>query len=387
VSIIIPVRNRAVLLAQTLESLRRQSYENWEAIVVDDRSTDDTYKTAGAWAALDDRIRAIERPHRYRRGAPVCRNLGVAASRGQYVVFLDSDDLLAPECLEYRVRVMDDDPSLDFAVFMAALFRDRPGDLCLLWNRYTFEDDLDRMIRMDVPWGPHCPIWRRRALLRVGPWDERALSWQDWEFHVRALCRGLKYRKVERVDCYYRRSLHGIEQISKGNTRGLHLGSHERTLAKVTHMLRNSGRLDERRRDFLSGVYFQVARWYVADKRLGHALRLWTSCCRAGLTSWERYLHGVRHLCRNRLGPSVRAWISGRQLGAVSMRTCFRGLYYMGAIRGVGRRWVDLSEFERCPAEDVLLLERLPNTFLKATAGSCVNSPAERHRGAGDNLG
>src|SRR5579885_2097317 len=103
VSVIIPVKNRAELITEALESLTKQTHRNWEAIVVDDHSTDGTFGKLETWARLDSRIKVYVRRGR-RGGAPVCRNQGFAVAQGLYVIFLDSDDLLQPWCLQQRVQ-------------------------------------------------------------------------------------------------------------------------------------------------------------------------------------------------------------------------------------------------------------------------------------------
>jgi glycosyltransferase involved in cell wall biosynthesis len=203
VSIVIPTKNRSDLLRQALDSLRAQTYPNWEALIVDDGSTDDTPKVLAEIAAADPRFRPLRNPGP-RHGASASRNFGERAAAGKYVIFLDSDDALAPSCLERRVQVMEEEPALDFAVFPTRVFLEKFGDSAVLWNIFTAESDLDRFLRLDVPWQTAGPIWRKASLARVGPWDERIRSWQDWEFHIRALLVGSRYRRVPEPDSYWR---------------------------------------------------------------------------------------------------------------------------------------------------------------------------------------
>ncbi|MDQ3809566.1 MAG: glycosyltransferase, partial [Chloroflexota bacterium] len=100
VSVIIPTYNRAAYLREAVASVRAQTYATWELIVVDDGSTDDT------WAYLsslrEHRLRVIAQAH---CGNPASlRNVGLRAARGEYIAFLDSDDLWAPEKLETQLR-------------------------------------------------------------------------------------------------------------------------------------------------------------------------------------------------------------------------------------------------------------------------------------------
>jgi glycosyltransferase involved in cell wall biosynthesis len=125
VSVVIPIKGRPQLFELTAQSLVKQNYSHWEAIVVDDGSSASEYKRIAEIAGCDQRIRMIKNPGP-RHGASACRNAGLAASCGEYIVFLDGDDALAPTCLQRRVEVMKSNPKIDFAVFPTSLFRTYP---------------------------------------------------------------------------------------------------------------------------------------------------------------------------------------------------------------------------------------------------------------------
>jgi len=115
VSIIIPSYNRALFVSETLDSVISQTYQNWECIVVDDGSTDETKAIVKRYVELDERVMLYDRNIEMRpKGACACRNQGADLSVGRYLVFLDTDDLLEPFCLEQRVKVMEGNVGLDF---------------------------------------------------------------------------------------------------------------------------------------------------------------------------------------------------------------------------------------------------------------------------------
>ena len=277
VSIIIPTKNRCLLLTETIASIRQQSYENWEAIVVDDGSIDDTPKRIADLSKTEPRLKFVRRSGET-TGAPVCRNQGAALATGDYTIFLDSDDCLASFCLSNRVRVMEKHPELDFGVFPCQLFNQQPGDVPLLWNTNTLENDLDRFLSLDAPWGTASPIWKKEALNRLRNWDESLLRWQDWDFHVRALIEGLNYQKfVEPPDCFWRMPTSRQTIASKGYTPE-HIRSNEKVLIKTYQMLLQNQLLNEPRRRLLTGLYFILAnRWIVAGARV-EAIKIWSYC-------------------------------------------------------------------------------------------------------------
>jgi len=200
-----------VLLAEAVASVARQTSADWELIVVDDGSNDGSLEWLDEISAREPRIRPLKRP-RPPSGAPTCRNVGAQQARGRYLVFLDSDDVLAPHCLSQRARYLDDHPRLYLAVFPMLLFEHEPWDLGLLWNVWHRSPcvescDLQRfLVGEDPPWQTSMPIWRKAAFQRLGAWDEGASSLQDWELHVRALIASCRYERVAAPpDCCGRR--------------------------------------------------------------------------------------------------------------------------------------------------------------------------------------
>ena len=103
VSIIIPTYNRAHLIGETLDSVLAQTYQNWECIVVDDGSTDDTDALMAEYLAKDSRFRYYHRPKDRLPGGNAARNYGFEQSRGEYIQWFDSDDLMMPEKLDKAI--------------------------------------------------------------------------------------------------------------------------------------------------------------------------------------------------------------------------------------------------------------------------------------------
>src|ERR1043165_1519732 len=122
VSVIVPAYNYARYLHDALASVRDQTYQAWECIVVDDASTDDTAKVAAEWAKADGRIRVVG--HLMNKGLPAARNSGVAESRGALLQFLDADDRLLTEKLVRHVRFLEEHPETGVVYSEAGFFRD-----------------------------------------------------------------------------------------------------------------------------------------------------------------------------------------------------------------------------------------------------------------------
>ena len=120
VSIIIPTYNRANFLRETLNSILTQTYKNWECIVVDDRSTDNTNQIVSNYIEQDERFKFYVRPCNRLRGGNAARNYGFEKSQGDYIQWFDSDDIMFPDYLQKRMDVFNDNSRVDivFAAFI-----------------------------------------------------------------------------------------------------------------------------------------------------------------------------------------------------------------------------------------------------------------------------
>lgn len=254
VSIIIPLFNREDLIGHTLNSLISQSYHNWEAIVVDDGSSDESEKVIRNFIKNDNRFKFYNR-NRLPKGAPTCRNIGVEKAAGDFIIFLDSDDLLAPFCLQQRVEHMQKNPSLKFAVFMGQLFNKTVGDSDKLINIPTKEDDLIRFLKQDTPWLICNPIWRRSAL-QQHHWREDLACFQDYLFHTEALLMNFPYHYVPaQPDCFWRRGDYGA--ISSSNKSLTQIISIKKVVDYLTQILETQSRL-ENYRSLVQSSYVDV---------------------------------------------------------------------------------------------------------------------------------
>jgi glycosyltransferase involved in cell wall biosynthesis len=106
VSVIIPTYNRADLVQQALASVKAQTYRDFEIVVVDDGGTDGTFEVLSAWRE----IRVLR--HAGRRGVSAARNTGIIAARGEWLAFLDSDDLWLPDKLARQISLLEGQPEL-----------------------------------------------------------------------------------------------------------------------------------------------------------------------------------------------------------------------------------------------------------------------------------
>ena len=167
-----------------MASLQAQEDPGWEAVIVDDGSTDGSWEILARAAREDLRIRLFRREGET-KGAGTCRNEAVEHARSDILVFLDTDDLAAPHCAAQRSREMERRPTDDFVIFPVTIFRGypRPGD------RRWAEDDgralLLRQFRQEGICQGTGPAFRREAFRRAGGWDASLAIWQDIDLFFR----------------------------------------------------------------------------------------------------------------------------------------------------------------------------------------------------------
>ncbi|HOC57423.1 MAG TPA: glycosyltransferase family A protein [Verrucomicrobiota bacterium] len=206
VSLITPHFERPELLRETLGSVRASTFADWECLVVDDGSSAAVWDRVQAMAD-GARIRALRRESGL-KGPSACRNLGLRQALGDYVMFLDADDLLAPWCLEQRLAAARAQPEAALWVFPVLLFTRTPGDSDQYWNTMDpARDDLERFLRSDGPWCVSSALWRREALRTIGGFNEAVCYGDDCHLHLRALLAGLQVRQFPQAlpDVFIRR--------------------------------------------------------------------------------------------------------------------------------------------------------------------------------------
>jgi glycosyltransferase involved in cell wall biosynthesis len=168
ISVIIPTFNRGNLIGETIESILRQTCSDWEMIVVDDGSEDNTADVVGRFTKADSRIKFIVRPSTRPKGANSCRNVGLEVTTAQYVKWLDSDDVLDPECLQQQVdRISTGD--FDVCFCQTRYFKSINGTHTVVpdrvWGRMTASGDIfEAHVQVGVRWASCAGLWRRSFL-------------------------------------------------------------------------------------------------------------------------------------------------------------------------------------------------------------------------------
>lgn len=176
VSVIIPTYNRAEMVAEAIRSVLAQTYTDYEVIVVDDGSTDDTRRVVTSFGSP---VRYVSQEN---KGRSVARNRGIELAAGRYIAFLDSDDLFLPTKLATQVRCLEQHPEAGLA-YSSALTIDEHGNELPMIYRATLSGLIYEPLLFKAPVA--CPIAtptvmvRAAALAEVGGFDERMEMAED----------------------------------------------------------------------------------------------------------------------------------------------------------------------------------------------------------------
>ncbi|MBN2503046.1 MAG: glycosyltransferase family 2 protein [Anaerolineales bacterium] len=175
VSVIIPAYNRADLIVETLESVFAQSYRDYEIIVIDDGSTDDTRTVLAPLAAAGE----LRYTYQENAGLPAARNTGIRIAEGQYVAFLDSDDLFTPDKLEKQMAVFATHPDAMLVHAGFSKFDNAGNDLGYRdTSFYSGQIYPQMLLEWSVLMAAPCVVSRREVFAEVGYFDE-SLWWAE----------------------------------------------------------------------------------------------------------------------------------------------------------------------------------------------------------------
>ncbi|HEX9428131.1 MAG TPA: glycosyltransferase [Candidatus Polarisedimenticolia bacterium] len=185
VSIILPTFNRAAVLPESVASVLQQGHRDFELLIVDDGSTDDTSAMIAARFGADPRIRLLRTAN---AGPAAARNLGLRAARGELIAFQDSDDLWLPEKLALQVRQADEHPEADL-FFCDAYDRGGPGAGRTRFQGKGYRGDvsLRGIVAFQFPLCTPAVLVRRAALEMVGLFDPALDGAEDWDLWMRLL--------------------------------------------------------------------------------------------------------------------------------------------------------------------------------------------------------
>lgn len=200
ISIIVPCYKQAHFLKESLQSVLEQSYANWECIIVNDGSPDNTEEIAKVWLTKDKRFSYLSKEN---GGLSSARNAGIAISKGEYILPLDADDLIHKDYLTKLIPELLNDNSLAIVSCYSKFFDGKKSniiyELTPSGSTYHYLLYVNQLVATS--------LFRKKCWEEVGGYDESMKNgFEDWEFWIAITKQGWKYKVVEDFLFYYRKS-------------------------------------------------------------------------------------------------------------------------------------------------------------------------------------
>lgn len=203
ISVIVPCYNQAQYLSEALQSVLEQSYTNWECIIVNDGSPDNTHQVAKEWLVKDSRFKYIQKNN---GGLSSARNAGIESAMGEFIQFLDCDDIIEIEKFSVQIKIFEKLQNVDVLISGYRYFLNKSKDLriqgdnkfypeVLIDKSDSSNEVLDLMLRKN-PFVASAPLYRKNALNKIGKFDESLPSLEDWDFNLRAALNEIKYHHI-----------------------------------------------------------------------------------------------------------------------------------------------------------------------------------------------
>lgn len=218
VSVIIPFKDRENLLIETLDSINRQTYKNLEVILVDDGSAK-SFEHLISQKLSGYKCKYLK--NEASKGPGYSRQKGFEQSSGDYVVYLDSDDILHPEMIEKCLAVMTEHPEYGMCYVASAEFNKteelkntEPLKIRKRSNRLFFENLILEMLTNRRVWDTSACFWRKKTINLFEPWINN-FRMEDYAYDMQIQAKGVRVTNVPEVLCYYRKHSESLARSLK----------------------------------------------------------------------------------------------------------------------------------------------------------------------------
>ncbi len=205
VSVVMPCYNASRFLREAVDSVRSQSYQDWELLIVDDGSTDDSRHIAQEYVELDSRVRLLQQPN---GGACVARNNGIEHASGAFIKFLDADDILCPDCLQEQIKQIknlkpNQIPFGDYGHI------DAVGKVI---ETYAYSQEHLDLLKRDPVYAMFrfwqilitAPLHHKEYLTKIGGFDTKLPRHQETDMHFRLTLADVEFVYFPTFTFYYR---------------------------------------------------------------------------------------------------------------------------------------------------------------------------------------
>lgn len=207
VSIIMATYNRAHLIEETLVAIQKQTFVDWECLIIDDGGTDNTKQIIAPILEQDSRFKYSKRTENYKKGLSGCRNYGLDLAKGDCIIFFDDDDIPHPQNLELCVNELSK-KDISFCRYIREVFT---GDFDYSFDyskKYTSfyidKKDIEKMLKNELQFNS-CSIMWKAACFENHRFAENLMYAEDWELYSRIVSSGYSGISIEKCLFYGRK--------------------------------------------------------------------------------------------------------------------------------------------------------------------------------------
>jgi teichuronic acid biosynthesis glycosyltransferase TuaG len=290
VSVIMPAFNAGNTIKDAIDSVKKQSFDEWELIIIDDGSTDDTSVIAQGCITPDPRVKLLKLERN--GGLPNARNQGCMMAKGEYIAFLDSDDLWHKDKLKKQIQFHSDNPEIEishtnFIAFDSSKFYARPFRKFLDSNEKV-RGDIYPGICYKNSIGVLTVMVKRELLIHVNLFDPSLWTMEDQDLWIRIAKEKKEFGYLTEALAYYRISEGGISKKT---------GKYKRAYKKFFRKILHENNLNERLlfryyyRHF-GTVYFKKENYKLSTLYFIKSLKL-LSFDRQALSTYMYVLYGL----------------------------------------------------------------------------------------------
>lgn len=265
--------NRGHLIKESLESIQNQTFSNWECLIIDDGSEDNTANLVDKYTSKDSRFTYLPRSQDYKKGLPGCRNQGLDLAKGEFIVFFDDDDIVHPENLQACYNLLKGND------FQFCRYEKKP--FWMTTDEIDFKpikdpkfkifkcSDLDKMIIGRIPFASCCVLWDKKCFENIR-FNENLMYAEEWECYSRILSTGYKGLLIDEV-LYYNR------KHRNSNTGEFYRKDKKRLSSKITGsnlIIKHLGEkklLSNRLKKFFIQLGFQLKSLEIIDNTLHYS--------------------------------------------------------------------------------------------------------------------
>lgn len=205
VSILIPNFNKQRFVVEMMDSIISQSYQNWECIIVDDHSTDESFDLLVEISEREPRLKVVKRPDSLPKGANSCRNHAFSLSTGDFIQWFDSDDIMFPNCIKDKMDFIKNNQKINFVASKAEIvYEEGYVGNKKFKQTITADDVIADYLKFKVLFITAGPLFRRKVFDKVGLFRLGLKKHQEWELFFRVVLAYPKWGVLNKTTYQYK---------------------------------------------------------------------------------------------------------------------------------------------------------------------------------------